>query len=147
MFKDLDKFFGDQLRSVKFLQTIADKAVEQIVKKTRLGYGVPSEGANQQKLRKLADSTIKKRKRLPLHSSTTPSTSNLTETGKMLEGIKYEISNSRITIFIDGEENQRKALWAYELDRPFFALSKANTSELRRMIHDGLASEFNKRRR
>lgn len=73
------------------MRKIAKDAAEEIKLRTRLGYGVTRGGAPKQPLKPLASSTIENRKRAKiagrLSQLTTPTRSNLTETGQMLDSL------------------------------------------------------------
>jgi len=115
-----------------------------IKKRTRLGYGVKEEGADKQKLAALSKPYIKIRKdsrknlRGVLSSETSPSKSNLTFTGQLLNAIlgrnkgigKGEVyikeqrndgvKNSDI---VEGQEKKQ--------GRPFFYISKLEKQQLK----------------
>lgn len=98
-----------QVRALRSLRTITDKikktlsrgisqqearslgqfAIDIIVKRTRLGYGVAKQFGTKQRLRGLSARYVKYRTTFPgLSSTTTPSRSNLTLTGQMLASMK-----------------------------------------------------------
>ena len=108
----------------KALQKISELLRNQIKTRTRLGYGVDDNGT-QSKLKPLAKSTIKSRESKRLSSETSPSTSNLTESGDMLDGMTARVSQytngTRIEIQLQAKD-LKKAQYVSE-DRPFMNLT------------------------
>ncbi len=132
------------------LETLGERAVDLIRKRTRLGYGVTSDeklGATQQKLDGLTASTKEKRARLAeqgrLSSETTPAKSNLTETGELLNSIRFRIQGRRLEVFIDGTDNN---IIAYEVSkqRPFFTLTQPEVSRLAAIIEQAIQNYISK---
>jgi len=113
------------------LKLIAQFALSQIVKRTRLGKGVDRNEGEETPLMKLASSTINHRKRESLSSFTRASKSNLTETGEMLDAVNYTIDGKTITLDINNNthsnssvSNKRLAqIHQFEKGRPFFYFS------------------------
>jgi hypothetical protein len=133
----------------QLLQTLAERAVEMVRTRTRLGYGVSGEtfGGAQQKLEKLAKSTVDKRRRLSkqgrLSGQTTPARSNLTETGELLDSIQFRIRGPRVEVFIGGGRNQQVASYVSDA-RPFFTLSQSEVSRLADLIEQAISNYLQK---
>lgn len=85
---------------------LARDLVEQIVKRTKLGYGV-GENGEQTRLARLSDSYAERRRRLKgeLDTDTSPKRSNLTATGQLLDALVGKIRNGDIVISIEGNRN------------------------------------------
>lgn len=115
--------------SPESMKVFAEVAAGMVRLRTRLGDGVAKEGAEKQKLKPLAESTIKARQgklgffRSPrgntvaykrdgknppkLHEKTSPKKSNLTFTGQLLDSIKpKDVRRAHATI---GPEGARKS--------------------------------------
>ena len=70
------------------LEPVAQFAIDIIVKRTRLGYGVSRNYGFKDKLKGLSKNYVKYRGRVSLADLTTPRKSNLTLTGQMLNSMK-----------------------------------------------------------
>lgn len=141
------------------LQRLGDFVADMIRKRTRLGYGVSETGGERSKLKELKgrpkpySSTIRGREYLKengeLSSLTTPTKSNLTATGRMLDSIKAIVRGLGVTILIPNSSrpdskatNRDIAKWNEEKGRPFFNLSGSEIRQLKnevvKMIKNGL---------
>lgn len=140
-----------EVKSIKSMKDISEKAAEMVRTRVReRGMGVSKRGGSEVKLAPLAASTIKQRKRKRLHQKTSPSKSNLTETGKMLDALygrstrtgKGEISiksrrsgssitNDEIAFFVSGK-------------RPFIDLSNKEIKDLEKIVEEKTTEIFNK---
>jgi mRNA-degrading endonuclease RelE of RelBE toxin-antitoxin system len=124
-----DKLVEELAKKVEFnfLMEGKDSIPERIRRRTRLGKGVTKSG-DLQTLKKLDPKYIKWRKNQSLPPETKPSKSNLTLTGSMLNNIKGKRSGTKLIFYFVGStrgvENEKKAKYARELGRNFFALSK-----------------------
>lgn len=111
---------------------LAKEVIKTIVTRTQdQGKGVKSFGGNRNKLKPLAESTVKKRKSFPrLSGKTTPSTSNLTMTGQLLRSLSYKLLGLGDILFvIVGDRNKKVAKHAQEA-RNFFTISKTELNNL-----------------
>lgn len=117
--------------SEKILKKLAQKAVDLIRKRTKLGYGVDEHNASKSKLKPLSEGYVKARKRKGTDSSTTSKKSNLTLTGDMLKDLKYEIIGNQIIVGWDEGFSHDKAVWNTEKGRAFNNLSKAEIQQLK----------------
>lgn len=95
------------------------------------GKGVKEFGGRVSKLKKLHPRTVKRRKRFKgLSGSTSPNTSNLTMTGKMLASLGFILKGrSSLLIRIKGSRNKKVAQHVQN-DRPFMNLSKSEIVSL-----------------
>ena len=140
-----------QLLLRKISNELGQYIVDLIVERTR-GEGKGVKAVNVSPLAELQPSTIKQRRRLPLHSETTPDKSNLTRTGKLLDSIVYK---SRVTlngisysITISDKELDRIAGWLEQgsknmKPRPFLKLSKGEDTKVDDKL-DELIKKYNK---
>jgi len=158
--------FTDFLKDVK---QAADKAVTEARKKenmaryaqlgadrirvrTRLGFGVSSEGAGTQRLPRIKDGTIKNRQRTKnrgqLSEFTTPGRSNLTETGELLDAIQGSSSadgTADITLAedrTDGKSNNDIVEFLAAKGFEFFHLSNAEIKGIEKEVTETVNEVF-----
>lgn len=134
----------------------AQKIVDNLVARTRLGYAVKKFSGPRGKFEKLKKSTIKKRRKYEANLKTgftKPGRSNLTATGQLLDSLKYRIENDKITLFFDGDhgknidgsdskiKNSDLAKYMEAGDttrnrpsRPFFNMSKTEVETIKKKI-------------
>ena len=118
----------------KILQEVGRIIVERIRERTRGGRGAKKFGGNASKLKPLSDKYIQQRSRDPrLSSETTPSTSNLTQYGSMLDSLIFTVQNGVLNVSIKGAENIRKAIFTSK-DRPWVNLTRADITIIRKTI-------------
>jgi hypothetical protein len=128
--RDLAKFdkklkkILDEASGPKALDFIGNIAVDIIRNRTREGYGVKKNGGRRQGLADLSRGYIefRRRNRSRLSAFTSPGKSNLTFTGKMLNGLKFKRSGNSTTITFDTSRN-RKVAGYVSVKRPFLFLS------------------------
>lgn len=138
-----------------YMEKVANDLAAQIKKRTLLGYGVSN--GNQQRLKPLSESYVKQRKRYSgnLSGDTTPKRSNLTATGQLLNAIrgtgypaKLEITiNDRRGRNLSGKSSgitNNKLLEYVSADRPFFAITKAESNKLVRELKTQLLATVRK---
>lgn len=88
-----------------------------VVKRTRLGYGVDRDFAQKKRLARLSPNYVKRRKMFDgLSQNTTPTRSNLTLTGQMLDSIESNVKRGIIEIKptgrrTDGKRNEDIAIY------------------------------------
>jgi hypothetical protein len=100
----------EQSISKAALKEVGVFARNLIVKRTRLGYGVKKDFEAKSRLAKLSPNYIKKRKMFAgLSSNTSPSRSNLTLTGQMLDSIISETKDRTIIIKPTGRRDDGKS--------------------------------------
>lgn len=149
-----------------FTLELAKLARNLVYKRTKAGYGVnklDGENIQQQKLKPLSDSYIKQRqgkvkfitkngvvvplvpgakfqiKKPKLGEFGSPTRSNLTFTGEMLNAVTYELTRQGFTLVIpdsarsDGKTNAEIADLA-QLERPFFSLTMQEVQILTREV-------------
>jgi hypothetical protein len=150
-FKDLKDKLDKALANVLNKETFdgIGKITSQSIKnRTRLGKGVSQSEGSLEQLKPLADSTKKirtsKKKSGKLSSQTAPAKSNLTETGQMLDSIKYQSSATEVRIYIEGSDNQKKATDQANQGRKFMNLSKSEVNEVLRFLQNKIKDSFNK---
>jgi hypothetical protein len=122
-----------ELNSKPVLQEIGDQVVEIIKKRTRTGYGVDKSGGSKQKLKPLATSTKKTRKKKKLDSTTTASKSNVTQTGDMLRDLGAYVEDEKVTIGFKDSILLKRAEYVSE-DRPFNTLSAIEIEQVKKKI-------------
>lgn len=121
---------------------------DMIIRRTRLGFGVRDNGEKREKLAELKGrpkpykSTIQRRETLKergqLSNETTPTKSNLTMTGQMLNAISYKVKKLGGIIFIkdstrrDGKNTNKEIAEYVSKNRPFFHLSDSEIRQLKR---------------
>ena len=116
-FKDLERKLARLINSVGDSATMdkMGKELAQTVKtRTRKGFGVDQTGGRSKRLTKLSKPYKKERKGLQsrgkLSSETSPTKSNLTKSGELLDSIKGEGKRGEARIYIDGRNlNNKKA--------------------------------------
>lgn len=134
--------------------------VEQIKKRTRLGYGV-DDGGRQKKLPALSDGYVGTRTRLKdnLDQFTTPKRSNLTATGQLLNSVRsgrrgalvIEIAGGARNKGLDGRSsslsNRTLAGYLEKKGRKFFGLTTAEEAglvrEIKKVIIKALKAKLN----
>ncbi len=107
----------------------------------RSGKGAKTPGGNASALKPLSKSYIAQRARERLSSETSPSTSNLTRFGDMLDSLTYKIRNCKIIVTVDGDENVKKAIYTSE-DRPWVNLTRADETVIKQLVEKLLGEEF-----
>ena len=128
--------------SKELANKVADEAIKQIRKRTRLGYGVSN--GRRTRLKPLSEDYKKTRRKMKgLSRDARPNKSNLTLTGDMLDNmehkLKKKITSMIITLGADNALNRDKMEWVSE-DRPFMGLTKAEL----RLLNDLIFEEVKK---
>jgi hypothetical protein len=139
------------------LKKVGEGATQQIIKRTRLGKGVRPVGGSVFNLLPLKNSTVDYRDRYDFNLSnfTTPTRSNLTATGQLLDSITYRVFRAGgikgIELFF--KENRRRELSGgpartthKEINRhvekggrPFFYLADFEIEKLKGIIFQELS--------
>lgn len=119
----LEKALNDAT-STQNLDRIAKKLAEQIKIRTRLGMGLSQAGGEPTKLKPLTDPYKKARKKKNLYTDTTPSKSNLTLTGAMLNDIVGTATQDTITIDMGSALSKDKVDWNKLNGREFLNISR-----------------------
>jgi hypothetical protein len=144
----LEKAFSE-VRRPETMKRLGDIASEMIKLRAKLGYGVPGEGQERERLKPLADATREskraKARRGDLSSNTSPTKSNLTDTGQMLESIKaFDVRVGSVKIGPTGSRrgstltNAEVAKFVTDQGRPFNILSKTE----QKRINDTIRKEI-----
>lgn len=141
--KNIDKILSKKL---------ANKIVKGIRSRTRKSLGVETSGGRPTALAPLSESYIEQRKRLKrngqLSSKTSPSKSNLTKTGEMLDSLDYTLNKGQIVISV-AQEQKDKQKWNEDGDtsknkpkRIFMNLSDEQIKEIEDAVLDELVKLF-----
>ena len=147
------------------MKEFADFAGNLIKKRTRLGRGVPFQGAESQRLKPLSErykqqrrglrtinksgTALTKRRFNPdLSTDTQPAKSNLTYTGQLLDSISSRGKDGEGDVFMknlrsDSSLTNNEIAEFVQKDRPFFNLSRAEISQLQKKIRDIYAQNIN----
>lgn len=140
------------------LKPMAEEAITIIVRRTRLGYGVPdgSNGtADRFKLPTLSKPYVKHRQRFPALMSglTTPSRSNLTFTGQLLDSVQVlRIAPGSVVIVPTGGRqgesltNAQLAGYVAAKGRSFLSLSSLEAEQLTRFYRNTFGDLLRNRR-
>jgi hypothetical protein len=128
----------------RILQELGELVVEIIRERTRDGKGVKAPGANTTRLKPLSKKYIQWRSKFGgLSSETSPSTSNLTLTGEMLDSLSFDVRNGRLVVNVTGASNIKKAIYVSE-ERPFANLSKGEQTKLLKELERLMKAAVNK---
>lgn len=97
-FDEIERIFKTAA-SPREMRELGEQAVQDVRKRTRLGYGVEEDGKARYKLQGLSSSYIEKRRRYKsrniLSDKTSASKSNLTLSGQMLDSLRVLKANTR----------------------------------------------------
>lgn len=137
----------EQLASPQILQQIGEKAKDLIVERSTAGYGVQNkekEGQPKKKFTKLSPAYITRRASKPqqLSPRTTPSKSNVTFTGQMLDSMKAVVSTGKVSITTTGKRrgsklsNQEVQNFVEEQGRSFNQLTDQDLKRLQNFVAD-----------
>lgn len=158
--KAMEQVLKDLTKAIN-MRSLGREAAEMIRLRTRLGYGVASDAKPRRKLKPLSSSYKAQRKgevafftknkkvipyepdRAPrLSRETSPTKSNLTFTGQMLDSIDV-ITAKQGEVLVgpsgerdDGKSNQEIAGYVAEAGRPFNHLSDIETKRMTELISD-----------
>jgi hypothetical protein len=140
--RELEKEVSKNIDPKKF-DFILSEVPETIRKRTLLGKGVPSDGAQNTSLDPLSKNYVKFRSKYKqLSGKTTARKSNLTLTGKMLDDIIGRRNGFTFTFSFKEELSRKKAAWVTDGGRRFFDLSKSERNGLQRKISDIIRQEI-----
>lgn len=129
----------NELTKPKFLNEIGQQIVEDIYKRTKLGYGIEEPRGTQSKLKPLTGQYKKMRKSFPkLSTDTSPSKSNLSLTGDMLNDLKVKVTNTKALIYLGSEFSKNKAKWNSEKGRTFLNVSNTQVSKIIALLKNKL---------
>lgn len=137
----------------KSMPEVGEIMVKDIKKRTRLGFGVSDNGASKSRLKKLEDSTKRYRRwydraRGGLGDGATPTKSNLTLSGNMLDSLKAR-STGDFSVRVEptgndaGISNKEKAEYV-SVVRPFLFLSKPEIKRITKFLRKELDSIIKK---
>jgi len=126
------------------LADLGNEAIRLIVKRTRLGYGVRGQGFDRYKLPPLSAFYVKQRQLdgSDLSGDTSPTRSNLTRTGQMLDSMAViSVKPGAVVVGPQGGRldgplgNDDVARWV-SVRRPFNYLSRLEQEQLRRFYRN-----------
>ena len=127
------------------LPDIGDAMIEEIQKRTKLGYGVDDNYGSKSPLKKLSDAYKRQRKNMNLGERGKWNKSNLTLTGSMLESLKARTNKSSYTVTVrptgsdeKGVSNARKAGQQEKDGRPFLYLSTPEIKRISKVLREAL---------
>lgn len=140
--KSLQKVVTDSIKSAALLPT-ARFASDLVVKRTRLGYGVPKNMGAKSKFAILSPNYVKQRRLFAgLDPSTRANKSNLTRTGVMLESVRPIVTSGQIIIRPTGNHkggfsNEQLAKWnedgtKHRPRRVFLNISELEFNQIKR---------------
>lgn len=142
----LDSLIKDTINK-ELTDKIGRKVVNTVKARTQDGFGVRQTGGKKEKLKPLREPTKKIRRNLKkrgrLSGKTTPETSNLTRSGKMLNNIGYNASEKEVTIAPKGSERQK--VQDVSKDRPFMNLSKSEIKEVTKIVTESITKGIKKK--
>ena len=142
----LDKLVDDVVNR-SLTDKIGKKVVKTVKNRTRKGFGVKQNAGKAERLKPLRQPTKKKRRNLKkrgrLSGETTPTTSNLTESGQMLNNIGYRASDKEVVVAPKGRQQQKAR--QVSKDRPFMNLSKSEIKELADLIANEFINDIKKK--
>jgi len=125
-------------------EELGKTAASMVKERTRKGKGVSNPKGNLENLKALSPKYIKRRQKMRnLSQETSPSKSNLTKKGEMLDNIKSKATNDQATVFIDGKKNNDAAKYGQK-DRPFMNLSSAEYNKLVNFIKEKIKTGIKK---
>lgn len=128
----------DEVAGKGAMLDVGKEAARLIKKRTRLGFGVTGHNAKKAKLDKLSAPYTAARKRKKPPGPSSPSKSNLTYTGKMLDDLEARNAKAgNAEIGFKSPKSEEKAKWVSE-DRPFNFISKSEFKQLRKFIQETL---------
>lgn len=150
---DIDKAIQRAIKTAskrKNMKVIAEHEAGIIRDRTRKGYGVLQRGKAKHKLKRLALSTKRARRKKRLHPSTSPDRSNLTETGQMLNAL-YGRSDRAGEMKVAVRSKRRgtsktndEVVFFTSGDRPFLELSTKELREVTKLSTELIQNEIAK---
>lgn len=136
----------DHVTSKSYLKEVGTELAEDIKKRTRLGYGVAESLDRQKKFKPLAASTKKARKgmkkRGTLSGDTSPSKSNLTMTGEMVDDLFVETRIGVISLRLKKAFSKKKAKWNKEKGRSFLEVSRSQYNSLVKKLQKDILNKL-----
>ena len=116
------------------LNKLGEMIVKIVKKRTKRGYGVSAPEGDQKKLKRLSKRYIKWRRKIPnLHMSTSPSKSNLTLTGKMLDSLGFKRLKTGVKITLSPKQ-YKKMTEQENQGRMFATLSRREINKIKKEL-------------
>lgn len=147
-FKEFSKQVKEKLKdlySAKNMKQLGKEISNIIRVRTQLGYGVAVPEGDRFKLKELTEKYKELRKHLDLDANTTPSRSNLTRTGQLLQSIDViTASEGQVTVGpkgsrSEGGTNEQVGKYVAEQGRPFNNLSRAEVKQVVQLLQKRLS--------
>jgi hypothetical protein len=124
------------------LHEIGEDIVDRIRTRTRLGFGVGSDGARKEKFRPLKLATVEQREELDdegkLSDLTKPDMANMTRFGSMMDSLTHRVLGEQVVVFFSEAEETKKAYYNTKLGRPFMYLSNLETKAVTKMVKESV---------
>lgn len=131
------------------MKSVAKFTRDMVVERTKRGFGVEKDGSPQKRLKGLSESYKKERKRLrrqgKLSGDTSPTKSNLTKRGNMLNDVTFSASDAKAEVFIKTDKNRSKAVFQQKNGREFMNLSKSELDKIKKKIEDKIKDDIKKK--
>lgn len=150
-FKDLSKKLAkilDNVGEARQMDRVAKVAAKEVRDRTRDGYGVPKPLSKRERLKKLKETYQKRRQSLrkqgKLSSQTTPTKSNLTKSGEMIDNVDGRGSKNKAEVFVKGKKNKDKAAQQSDAGRTFMNLSKKEAEKAVNIIKEDIEKDIKK---
>ena len=128
---------------------VGELAKDLVVTRTKKGMGVKKSEGKQAKLKGLSESYKKQRNRLrrqgKLANDTSPSESNLTKEGQMLQSVDSRAAKSVAEVYIKGQDNNKKAELQEKAGRTFMNLSKTEVNKIKKLIEQKIKADIKKK--
>lgn len=147
-------------QSAKFMKQISNDVADDIKVRARKNKKrAKKDGGNEVKIKDTSTATKKIRKRYSknLHSGTSPNTSNLTATGKLLDSIKGDGSKQTVKVKLNDTRRGRNLMgkrekvgnndvneYLEDMNRGFLYISKKQIKEIESDIEEKYDKEINK---
>lgn len=154
------KKISEAVFTEKMVKNAGNRAVKIIRERTRGGEGLNRKDGRQLKpLAPLTDTTIRLRSEKNLSSETSPSTSNLTESGRMLNSLTSKVEGTTAVVTFKSDAMAQRAEYQTRTDkkgfggqvlknkrkaRHFMGLSKNEEKDLTEFVNQEIEKELNK---
>jgi hypothetical protein len=136
-FKQLEERILKAIQDKALLDEIGKAAADNIKLRTRLGKAAATKGGKAEKLKPLSERYIAKRKEMKakgdLYSETTPSKSNLTKTGAMLNSLQHKVTGASVEVTVDPDQRE-KVKGNARLGRTFLNVTNLDLKEFKTKV-------------
>lgn len=153
IFKRLEDTLNEATRAEN-IRPVAEFVIDLVIKRTRLGYGVQKQFGSKYKFPSLSPNYVKFRKKYSgLSETTSPSKSNVTLTGQLLDSIKIIKQTKGSVSFAPsgvrrgtGLKNEDLALFLKEKGRVFLNISELEYAQMVRFYRKSFGDLLDKKR-